>query len=220
MIGRLILFSGMGGDNRLYRHIRIPDADTVTPNHVEPNDGETLPQYAARIADGLNIQPADVIGGISFGGMIAGEIAKQRPVAGLILLGSCLRPSRLPWSYKWAERIGRFVPDFAFRLRSCGPLLHWRFAPLTPEAAKCLVEMARTYPMSQLRGFGRMAVQWDGAANPSCPLLSIHGDWDRIIPLHCAESGLVLKDAGHAFTLTHAEQTVSAIREFLRTRVT
>lgn len=215
---RVVLFSGMGGDDRLFRSIRIPEAEIVTPDHTEPAHGETLTQYASRVADDLDIQPAYIIGGVSFGGMLAGEIARQRPVAGLILLGSCLRPSRLPWSYRWLERLGRFIPDFVLGLRSWPPLVRWRFAPLTHDAETCLIEMASCYPAEQLREFGRMVIDWPGVDNIPCPVLSIHGEWDRIIPLKCAEPDVILKDAGHAFTLTHADQTNSAIRDFLRTR--
>ncbi len=189
----------------------------VTPDHIEPAQGETLTQYASRIADRLNIRPADVVGGVSFGGMLAGEIARQRPVAGLILLGSCLRPSRLPWSYRWVERLGRFIPDFVLDLRSWRPLVRWRFAPISRDAETCLVEMAVSCPTAQIRAFGRMVIGWTGADNLACPVLSIHGDRDLIIPLKCAEPDVILKDAGHAFTLTHADQTISAIQEFLRT---
>ncbi len=216
---RVILFSGMGGDGRLFRPIRIPEAEIVTPDHTEPAPGETLTQYASRMADNLNILPEDIVGGVSFGGMLAGEIARQRPVAGLILLGSCLRPSRLPRSYRWVERLGRFIPDFVLGLRSWRPLVRWRFAPITRDAETCLIEMAVSCPAAQIRAFGRMVIGWPGVDNVLCPVLSIHGDRDRIIPLRCAEPGLILKDAGHAFTLTHSGQTNSAIREFLRTRV-
>lgn len=214
-VERLVMFTGMGGDSRLYRHIRIPEVEMVTPDHVPPQEGESLPQYAARLAEGHQIRPTDVVGGISFGGMIAGEIANRRPVAGLILLGSCLRPSRFPLAFRWAERVGRFVPDFVFAARSWPPLLRWRFAPIDAAAEECLAAMSRDCPMSQIRAFGRMALDWSGAENLGCPVLSVHGDRDRVIPLSYAEPGLVLKDAGHAFTLTHVAQTVTAIREFI-----
>ncbi len=216
---RLVLFSGMGADSRLFRSIQIPQAEIVTPDHTEPAQGETLTQYASRIADRLNIQPTDVVGGVSFGGMLAGEIAQQRPVAGLILLGSCLQPSRLPRLYRCVEGLGRFIPDLVLGLRSWRPLVRWRFAPITRDAETCLVEMAASCPTAQIRAFGRMVLGWAGADNLACPVLSIHGDRDRIIPLKCTEPDVILKDAGHAFTLTHADQTISAIQEFLRTRV-
>ena len=215
---RLVLFSGMGADGRLFRSIRIPEAEIVTPDHAEPAPGEALTQYAARIAAALAIQPDDIVGGISFGGMLAGEIARQRRVAGLILLGSCLRPDRLPRSYRWIERLGCFIPDFALRCRSWRPLVRWRFAPITRDAETCLIEIANHYPAAQIRAFGRMIMTWAGVDDVGCPVLSIHGDSDRIIPLKSASPDLILKDAGHAFTLTHADKTTSAIREFLRTR--
>ena len=216
---RLVLFSGMGADGRLFRSIRIPEAEIVTPDHAEPAPGGALTQYAARIAAALAIQPDDIVGGISFGGMLAGEIARQRRVAGLILLGSCLRPDRLPRSYRWIERFGVFIPDFALSCRSWRPLVRWRFAPLTKDAERCLIEMANSYPAAQIRAFGRMIMDWPGVDDVSCPVLSIHGDLDRIIPRNCATPDIVIKDAGHAFTLTHADQTTAAIREFLRTRI-
>ena len=213
---RVVLFSGMGADNRLFRSIRIPEVEIVTPDHVEPEPGEKLAQYAARIADGLSIQAEDIVGGISFGGMLAGEIARQRQVTGLILLGTCLRPDRLPRSYRWIERLGCFIPDFALSCRSWRPFVRWRFAPITKDAETCLIEMANRYPAAQIRAFGRMIMDWAGVDDISCPVLSIHGDSDRIIPLKSASSDIILKDAGHAFTLTHAEETTSAIRKFLR----
>ena len=75
--------------------------------------------------------------------------------------------------------------------------------------------MARDSPTSPIRAFGRMILGWGGVTVRSCPVLSIHGDKDRIIPLAAAEPGIILKDASHAVTLTHAEQTISAIQEFL-----
>lgn len=212
---RLVLFSGLGGDSRLTSPISVPGVSVVAPDHLEPGPGEDLPAYAARVADRHGVGPGDVVGGASFGGMIAAEIARQRPVAGLVLLGSCVHPERLPWTYRWVERIGRFIPDPVLRIRTWGPLLRWRFAPVTPEAVACLAAMARDCTPNQLRGFGRMLFGWKGIERFSCPVLSVHGDHDLIIPRACAEPGVVLKDAGHCFTLTHAAQTSAAVREFL-----
>ena len=201
------------------RLIRVRGIDVCTPDHVEPAPGEELSHYALRVAELNGIRASDVVGGVSFGGMIAAEIARQRTVAGLILLGSCVRPERLPWSYRWIERLGKFIPDSLLGFRSFRPLVRWRFAPVTAEAERCLMAMAATCPTSQIRGFGRMAIKWSGVERFSCPVLSVHGDRDRIIPARCAEPGLILQNAGHAFTLTHAEHTIAAIQEFLNLRV-
>src|SRR5206468_10995601 len=71
-------------------------------------------------------------------------------------------------------------PDFVLGLRSWRPLVRWRFAPVTHDAETCLVEMAVSYPTAQIRAFGRMVIGWTGVDSVPCPVLSIHGDWDRI----------------------------------------
>jgi pimeloyl-ACP methyl ester carboxylesterase len=212
--GKLILLTGLAGDHRLFP-FRIPDTSIETPDYIEPASGESLVQYAGRLGDHFHVGPDDVIGGASFGGMAAAEIARQRPVAGLILLGSCIHPKRLPCSYRLIEKIGPLIPNALLALRTFRPLIRFRFSPLTHEAEDCLIQMTADCPMSRVREFGRMLMAWPGADGLTCPLLSIHGDKDKIIPPRCAEPGVVLRDAGHAFTLTHPEQAAAAIQEFL-----
>lgn len=215
-VRRLVLFSGMGADSRLTRPVRVRGVGQEFPEHLEPEAGEDLPRYAARVAERWGIGPADVVGGTSFGGMLAGEISAQRRVAGLVLLGSSIRPERFPRAYGWVERLCRFLPDPLIGVRSFRLLVRRRFAPMTPEGERCLLEMAAACPVSRLRAFGRMIVGWKGVGTPECPILSVHGRLDRIIPPRCAEPGVVLEDAGHAFTLTHAERTCRAVGDFLR----
>lgn len=207
----------MGADGRLMRPIQVPEVDVVTPNHVEPNQGESLNGYAARVADHHNVGPNDVIGGASFGGMLAAEIANQRPVAALILLGTCVRPWRLPWGYKILYAFRGLIPDFALGLRGWAPLVRRRFSPAAPEALDLLVAMNARCPTRHIREFGRMALEWAGAADLTTPTLSVHGRRDRVIPIECGEPGVILEDAGHAFTLTHPGETISAVQGFLRT---
>ena len=212
--GRLILFSGLGGDGRLFRHIRLPDIDVITPDHVDPLAGETLSEYAGRIRVIHGLEPGDIIGGASFGGMIAAEISTQQAVAGLVLLGTCLDPKKLPLLHRLIAWASPLVPNAILGLRSWSPLVRWQFAPLSPEAEECMVEMAADFPPSQLRAFARMVATWAGVDKLTCPVVSIHGDMDRIIPLSAGKPGVVLKNAGHSFTLTHVEDTIAEIQAF------
>jgi pimeloyl-ACP methyl ester carboxylesterase len=213
---RFILFSGLGGDHRLFGPIRIPDVEMLTPDYIEPIAGESLAAYARRISGDLRIQSDDIVGGASLGGMIAAEIAQQQPVTALVLLGSCIHPERLPWSYRCIGRLAPFFPGFLLWFRSWRPLVRWRFSPLTAEAETCIIEMAADCSLHHLRTFGAMIMGWDGVKKLSCPVLSIKADKDRIIPPACSEQGITLKNAGHSFTLTHGKETCSAIEEFLR----
>ena len=213
---RVLLFSGMAGDSRLYRPVRVPGYKIETPDHIEPRAGESLSAYAERVAEHHGVGADDVIGGASFGGMLVAQIAAARRVKGLILLSTTLSPRSLPRSYRVLEALGPAIPDAVLLLRSWLPLLELRFAPLTPEAAAALRAMAYAFPPSFIRRFGRMVMTWPGVAKPACPTLVVHGAKDRMIPISCAEPDVVLDDAGHVFTLTHPEKTAEALAHFLR----
>lgn len=215
MSGRVILFSGMAGDSRLFRWVKVPGVELVTPDHIEPDDGESLESFAERVADHHRIGENDVIGGASFGGMLVAQIAARRELRGLVLLGTTLKPRLLPRAYRVIEALGPLIPDAALMLRVWPPLLELRFAPLTPEASACLREMAYAFPPRYIRRFGRMAVTWPGASKPSCPTLAVHGALDRMIPLAAAEPDVVFADAGHVFTLTHPARTSETLARFL-----
>ena len=213
---RIVLFSGMGGDKRMFGPIRAPGFELVTPDHIDPEEGEDLPAFAARTAEHHGLWADDVVGGVSFGGMLAAQISAQRKLAGAILLASCHQPARLPASYRAVERFSRVIPDGLLGVRSWPPFVRGRFAPIDARNAEIMIEMARGYSPAMLRRFGRMIVEWEGVEKFSCPMLAVHGANDRILPLSCIDAHLVLPAAGHAFTLTHPEPINVAILDFMR----
>ena len=212
---RVVLFSGMGGDKRMFGPLRVPGVELVTPDHLEPRAGEDLPAFAERTADHHRLGADDVVGGVTIGGMLAAQIASRRKLAGALLLASSHPPRRLPGRYRFVERFCRLLPDALLGVRSWPPFVRGRFAPIDARNAEIMIEMARGYPPLMLRRFGRMIVEWAGVESFTCPLLSVHGDGDRILPPSCIDAGLMVKDAGHAFTLTHPEPIAAAIAQFL-----
>lgn len=214
---RLFLFSGLAADGRMFGPLKIADIEVITPDHVLPDPGQAFADYARRLIVQHGIRPEDFVGGASFGGMLAAEIAQQQSAAGLILLGTCLEPTRLPWTYRWIERCSPLIPDVALRLRDFSPLVQWRLGPLSKEQARLLADMAARSGPQLIREFCRMLFTWRGAATAVGPRLVLHGARDRVIPLRAAPSDRqVLENAGHVFTLTHAEHTSAAINAFLQ----
>src|SRR5262245_56678741 len=90
---RLILLPGLGVDHRLY----IPQQDVFprleVPRWIPQVDGESLPQYAARLAGTIRVEAGEpyYLGGASFGGMLALELANAmpHPPRGVFLIASC-----------------------------------------------------------------------------------------------------------------------------------
>lgn len=77
--------SGMGADKRVFTHIQLPEGfEAVFLDWLAPNREETLPSYAMRLADHIDTTEPFVLIGLSFGGMLATEIAKQYPPAATV----------------------------------------------------------------------------------------------------------------------------------------
>ena len=64
--------SGLAADRSVFKYIRLPEGyDAIYLEWIAPLPGETLPQYAERLAQQMDAtKPFGVIG-LSFGGMLA-----------------------------------------------------------------------------------------------------------------------------------------------------
>ena len=213
---RLILIPGMGADERLFG----PQAAggltfDVSPLPV-PGKRDDLPTYAARLAELMEIDSNCIIGGVSFGGMVACEIARIVRPRAVLQIASCRSRSALPSYYTAVEWISRMIPDQLIRMRAeASSRMLAALESLTSEQEALIRDMSLKVEVPFLRRVGRMIVQWKGAEELPCPVYSIHGAKDLIIPLRHVRADEVIPDGGHLINLTHADQVNAFIRNHL-----
>lgn len=181
---------GMGADNTMYcgPWRGLPDSRFLDwPAYA----GETtIEAIASRVVDEAGIPDGAVLIGTSLGGMVACEIARQRRLQSLVLIGSATAPEEI------SGVLAALHP-----LVSVAPV---RF--LQAAAGKLPSDLMQMFSRSEpefIRAMCRAVFHWRGLA-PSCiDPLRVHGRNDRVIPLP-AEADLVL-DGGHLIVITHAE---------------
>jgi hypothetical protein len=86
----------MNGKTRLYDWIRPAFQELITPEWIVPLEGETLVDYARRVAETLRPIGPLTLGGTSFGGMIAHEAAGALGLESCVLISTVRDPSELP----------------------------------------------------------------------------------------------------------------------------
>jgi hypothetical protein len=64
----MILLSGMGADDRLFRAQKEAFPDVITPAWIHPAKRESLPAYARRLAAKIDPGGPCLVGGCSLGG--------------------------------------------------------------------------------------------------------------------------------------------------------
>jgi surfactin synthase thioesterase subunit len=82
---RIYLISGLGADRRVFKKLVFPtDFELIYLDWITPEPAESLEAYAARLALNIDTSAPFYLIGLSFGGMLATEIAKKlNPVHGL-----------------------------------------------------------------------------------------------------------------------------------------
>jgi len=213
-MARLILWPGLAADERMYQRLGESGWQLETPRFPLPERGEVLPAFARRCADLLQVGPQDMVGGCSFGGMVAAEIARQRPVRGLVLLAGALDSATLPVSMRALGQLPKLLPlSWLRRFFASEFNLRRFFGEQDLEGYALAREMLATTPDPLLREGGRMAVSQKGRPVPAVPVFALHGAEDRVMaPPPVAQLQLVA-GAGHGLVFSHAGTVTHFLRD-------
>ncbi|MBN2644890.1 MAG: alpha/beta hydrolase [Desulfuromonadaceae bacterium] len=212
---RLILLPGLAADERMYEGIGPLPVRLVTPRLLEPYEDEDMARYARRTAQHLGIGPNDLIGGCSFGSMVAAEIARQQPCQGLILLGGALSSAALGWQAPVLQRIASWLPFSLLQKVLASP---WFMQSVFGQASRDEYDLGRTMLLETsealLRQGGRLAVSYFPRQSVGCPVFALHGGQDRVLKPPNGVDVEIVPEAGHGLVVSHARAVTQFLARF------
>jgi pimeloyl-ACP methyl ester carboxylesterase len=206
----IILLSGMAADERLFAPQRAAFPALRVAAWLPPRRGEALPAYAARMARALDPGRPCLVGGASFGGIVALEMAPLLRADACVLIGSVRSPEELPWRWRALRPLAALGPEALGTLALCVARLAGPW--LSCGTVRRLLRLARPEA-----AFVRWAIcallQWrPSPAARRVRVFQVHGGADRTLPVRLTRPQVVVPAGGHALTLTSAR----AVNEFLR----
>jgi pimeloyl-ACP methyl ester carboxylesterase len=207
---KTILLSGLCAEEQLYCKLHLKAENPVLIHWVQPSPDDTLGSYAEKLLPQINLVPGDtcVLVGISFGGMIAIELAKRLPAEKTIIISSLADPENLPLHYKLGGKLGlqQVLPwKIARQIRF---LADYIFGAETPEEKKILHNILDNADIDYARWAMTQIVNWQHKGRPE-NLVQIHGSDDMLLPWHPHPDQITLK-GGHLLVL-HSPDEVSEI---------
>lgn len=219
MSARLLLLPGLGADERLFARLGTLCVPIVAARLPAPHTNEPFTTYALRVAAELDLRPEDWIGGCSFGSLVAADIARRRPVAGLVLIGGGLSSAAVTTPIAWLARLTRHLPDATLHaLRASPTVYRLAFGRLEADVAETITAMALETPATMWRSGVRLVLGYHPRIAVLCPVHAIHGDQDRLMsvpPLtHCQR----VAGAGHALVLSHPREVTTFLDEAICNR--
>jgi pimeloyl-ACP methyl ester carboxylesterase len=210
--------SGLGADRRAFYRIQLPgNYEAVYLDWIPPSENESLPDYAKRFSNFINTAEPFILIGLSFGGMLASEIARLTKPQKLIIISSVANANELPWYFRLAGRlkIQQLIPMSFYKKMT---LLNSMINPRTEEEKTMIREYIMAMDDSFIEWSINAIITWDnGFRYPD--LVHIHGASDRLLPSRFVHADYLVKNGGHLMVWNKAEEVNKIIVEELEGRV-
>jgi pimeloyl-ACP methyl ester carboxylesterase len=205
--------SGLGADERAFSRLEIEGYKIICLPWLTPEPKETIADYAKRMSERITEQNP-VLVGLSFGGMMSIEIAKHLPVEKIILISSIKSMKELP---AWMKTAGRLRLNRIFPMRPykfIEPIQNRNLGIKTPEDLELVRSYRRNVPQVYLEWAINQVLNWRNNWHPS-KIFHIHGDADRLFPIHKVSPTHTIPGGGHFMVMNRAAEVNAALREIL-----
>jgi pimeloyl-ACP methyl ester carboxylesterase len=220
-MSKVYLISGLGADSRLFKNVVLPAGyEVVLVDWLIPSSIDTLITYSQRIIHQYSISEKSIVIGVSLGGMISVEIAKQVKLDKVILISSIKTDKEAPWYYKFFHNIpvykaipGKLMPHVGFLIK---PM----FGKMNANDLQLFKSMLRNSSPVFLKWAMRAALYWKNNIDFS-NLYHIIGDNDLVFPYKNIKSPTaIIKGGTHIMVFDKANEINKLLEEILNNETT
>ncbi len=211
---KIYLISGLGADERVFELLILKDYEPIYIKWIETKKNETLKEYTFRLMQQIKTEKP-VILGVSFGGMIATEMAKQIDCEQVILISSAQTKNEIPVLYRFLGQLNlhRLIPIKLFKQANF--LTYWFFGMETKLEKKLLKSILTATDSTFLKWAINAILNWDNKL-PTTRLTQIHGSKDRILPKQNIENiDFEIEKGGHLMIYNRANEINQILSEIL-----
>ncbi|GAC1450887.1 MAG: alpha/beta hydrolase [Chitinophagaceae bacterium] len=181
---------------------------------IAPLKNESLKNYALRLAGKVDINEPFAIIGLSMGGMIAAEIARQYRPAVTILISSVPCSKQLPFYFKAAGALGlhKLVPVPVVKSATKYKRL---FTTESDEDKAILHQIIRDSDDAFIYWAMNAILKWR-SVEFSVPYIHIHGTKDEVLPIRFTKPTHIISRAGHLMIINRAKEINAILKDILK----
>ena len=206
----LYCISGLGADYRVFH--RLENHFNLKHLHwVNPEKNESLKSYAKRLSKKIDTNNTSIyLIGVSFGGIIAQEIAEIIPVKKLILVSSFYSSNNVPLIFKLLVRLKLNHLFFPQLICHFSFFNNFSFGVTEKEDKKLLKSIIKDTPRDFFIWATNSLVKWTSHHYQSS-FISIHGTKDHVVPFY-KNCDLTLVGAGHFGIFTNSQNIIQLLQ--------
>lgn len=207
---KIYLISGLGADERVFQKLDLSEFEPVFIEWIIPLVNETIEQYATRLRTQITTLRPTLLG-LSFGGMMAIEIAKQIETEKIILIASAKTKNEIPFYFRAAGKLGidKFLPTNI--LKSANFSTNWFFGASSEFEKQLLKQIIIDTDPVFLRWAIEKIALWENQIELK-NIFHIHGTNDKVLPYRFVRCDEKIEGGGHLMTLDRAAEITEIIR--------
>jgi pimeloyl-ACP methyl ester carboxylesterase len=211
----LYFISGLGADKRVFKKINLPAEYTII--HIEwitPHTNESIDHYALRLSTCIDQTKPFCIIGLSFGGLIATELAKIVSPQKVILISSISSIQQRPRYFS----IFKYVP-----LHTCIPerfllsknsIIYWFMGVKNPDEILMFNQILAETDILFFRWAISCILHWK-QKQPMEDVTQIHGNKDKIFPCKYISTHYIVEGGGHLMAYSNAKEVSTILATIL-----
>jgi pimeloyl-ACP methyl ester carboxylesterase len=209
----IFLFSGLGADERAFGKLDFSGYKIAFIQWINPDKGESIENYAKRLSSQVTSENPILIG-LSFGGIMAAEVAKYTGAEKIILIASAKTKKEIPFYYKFAGYLylHKIIP--AKLLKGANFMSYWFFGTESKSDKELLKSILSDTDSKFLKWALDKIINWQNSVKND-RTIHIHGSADRILPIRYMKTDVVVKKGGHFMTINKHKQLSLEIRKIL-----
>jgi pimeloyl-ACP methyl ester carboxylesterase len=210
----IYLLSGLGADERVFHKLNFETYNVIHIKWITPLAKESIEDYALRLTEQITTsQP--ILVGLSFGGMMAVEIAKHIETEKIILISSSKNKNEIPFYYKLAGKLKLHKIIRAKFLVRANKITNGIFSVRSAEDKKIISSMIGASDTDYLNWAIDKILHLKNEVVPK-NLIHIHGSADRILPIRFVKADITIKGGTHLMIMNKAKEVEQRILEAIK----
>jgi len=200
------MMPGLAANSLIFEKIRLDTEhfESFFLEWKEPVSDESLNSYTKRIITDIKHKNPVLIG-VSFGGIIVQEIAKQIPVKKVIIISSVKDPSEFPNNFRLAKKMKLY---YFFPTRFVDFFQNITKKIVSSKKIKERIKMYEKYLTVRSKNYLDWGIKnvllWENK-NPIKNIIHIHGTEDHIFPKKYIKNAIFLPKATHVLVLLQSK---------------
>lgn len=212
----LYFLSGLGADKRVFKKLILPEKYNIV--HIDwiiPQPNESVGHYAQRLSAIIKTNEPFSIIGLSFGGIMANELAKITHPEKVILISSVAASNEIPWYFKPFKYLAVYQLISKNHLKKKNKILYWIMGAHTMKEKVLMHQIAKETDLTFFKWAITQLLNWKQKL-PVTNVSRIHGTCDNIFPIKNTIHAHEIHGGGHLTVYAQAHEVSALLTSILQ----